>query len=45
MKPSLDKIFYKFVYHHIIYMCEFLLNLDNFFAMVCTGFHKGCGLH
>jgi hypothetical protein len=23
MKSSLDKIFYKVVYHHIIYMCEF----------------------
>ena len=22
-KPSLDKIFYKIVYHYIIYMCKF----------------------
>jgi len=40
MKSSLDKIFYKVVYHHIIYMCVFLVNLDDFFAVVCTGFYK-----
>ena len=44
-KLSLDKIFYKVVYHHIIYMCDFLVNLDDFFAVVCTGFHEDCGLH
>jgi len=42
---NLDKIFYKIVYNHIIYMCDFLVNLDNFFAVVCTGFHEGCGFH
>jgi hypothetical protein len=36
MKSSLDKI-YKVVYHHIIYMCDFLVNLDNFF---CRGLHE-----
>jgi hypothetical protein len=23
----------------------FLVNLDDFFAVVCTGFHEGCGFH
>ena len=23
----------------------FLVNLDDFFVVVCTGFHEGCGLH
>ena len=23
----------------------FLVNLDDFFIMVCTGFHENCGLH
>ena len=40
MKSSLDKIFYKIVYHHIIYMCDFLVNLDDYFAIVCIGFHE-----
>jgi hypothetical protein len=44
-KSSLDKIFYKIVYHHIIYLCDFLVNLDDFFAVVCTGFHERCGFH
>ena len=39
-KSSLDKIFYKVVYHHIIYMCDFLVNLDDFFVMVCTVFTR-----
>ena len=42
---SLDKIFYKVVYHHIIYMCDFLVNLDDFFVMICTNFHENYGLH
>ena len=42
MKSSLDKIFYKIVYHYIIYMCDFLVNLYNFFAVVCTDFHGDC---
>jgi len=33
-------IFYKVVYHHIIYMCDFFVNLDDFFTVVCTGFHE-----
>jgi hypothetical protein len=42
MKSSLDKIFYKVVYHHIIYMCDFLLlNFDDCYAVVCMGFHEG----
>jgi len=44
-ESSLDKIFYKIVYHHIIYMSDFLVNLDNFFVMICTGFHEDCDLH
>ena len=40
MKSSLEKIFYKIVYHHIIYMCDFLVNLDDFFAIICMGFHE-----
>jgi len=44
-KWSLDKIFYKIVYHHIIYMCDFLVNLDDFFVVVYMGFHENCGLH
>jgi len=45
MNSNLDKIFYKIVYNHIIYMCDFLMNLDNFFVMVYTGFYEGCGFH
>ena len=41
----MDKIFYKVVNHHIIYMCDFLVNLDDFFIIVCTDFHKNCGFH
>ena len=36
----MDKIFYKVVDHYIIYMCDFLVNLDDFFVMVCTGLDK-----
>ena len=45
MKSSLDKIFYKVVDHYIIYMCDFLVNLDDFFAVICTSFHEDCDLH
>jgi hypothetical protein len=41
----MDKILYKVVYHHIIYMCDFLVNLDDFFAVVCTVFHKSYSFH
>ena len=37
--------FYNIVYQHIIYMCDFLVNLNDFFAVVCTGFHEGSGFH
>ena len=40
MKSSLDRIFYKIVYHHIIYICDFFVNLDDFFVVVCTDFHE-----
>jgi len=36
----LYKIFYKVVYHHIIYIYDFLVNLDDFLAVVCTEFHE-----
>ena len=45
MKSSLDNIFYKVVYHHIIYMCDFFGEVRRLFVVVCTGFHEGCGLH
>ena len=45
MKSSLDRIFYKVVYHYIIYMCDFFLNLDDIFVVVYTSFHKDCGFH
>ena len=34
---SLDKIFYKVVYHHIIYMCDFF---DKFRRLFCHGLHE-----
>ena len=36
-KLSLDKIFYKIVYHHIIYMCDFF---DKFRRLFCHGLHE-----
>src|SRR6185312_9666104 len=41
-KSSLDKIFYKVVYHHIIYMCDFFVNLDNFFYCGLHRFSRNC---
>jgi len=41
-KSSLNKIFYKIVYHHIIYMYDFLVNLYDFFIVIYTDFHKDC---
>ena len=45
MKSSLDKIFYKVVYHLIIYMCVFFVNLNDFFTVVSISFHKNYGFH
>ena len=45
MKSSLDKIFCKVVYHHIIYTCDFLVNLDDVFVVICTSFYESCGFH
>ena len=45
MKSSLDKIFYKVVHYHIIYMCDFLVNLNDIFVVICTDFHEGYGFH
>jgi len=42
---SLNNIFYKFMYYHIIYMCDFLENLDDFFTVVCMDFHEDYGFH
>jgi hypothetical protein len=39
-KLSLDKIFYKVMYHHTIHMCDFLENLYELFIVVYTGFHE-----
>ena len=44
-KLNLDKKFYKVVYHHIIYMCGFFVNLNNFFTVVCTSFHEVYDFH
>ena len=44
-KSSLDKIFYKVVYHHIIYMCDFF---GEFRRLFCRGLHEfswSCGFH
>ena len=39
-KSSLDKIFYKIVYHHIIYMCDFLGEFKRFFCRDLHGFSR-----
>ena len=44
-KSNLYKIFYNVVYHHVIYMNDFLVNLDDFFTVVCTSFHEGRDFH
>ena len=44
-KLSLDKIFYKFVYHHIIYMCDFFGEFRRLFCRGLHGFSRSCGLH
>ena len=42
MKSSLGRIFTSLC-HHIIYMCDFFVNLDDFFAMIYTDFHEDYG--
>ena len=44
-KSSMDKIFYKIVYHHIIYMCDFFGEFRQFFCCDLHGFSRSCGLH
>ena len=43
MKSSLDKIFYKIVYYHIIYMCDFLGEFKRMFCRNLHGFSQSCG--
>ena len=43
MKSSLDKIFYKVVHYHIIYMYDFLVNLNDIFIVICTNFLESYG--
>jgi len=45
MKSSLDMIFYKVVYHHIIYMCDFFREFRWLFFVVYTSFHEHCSFH
>ena len=40
MKSSLDTIFYKIMYHHIIYMCDFFREFRWPFVMICSDFHE-----
>ena len=44
-KSSLDKIFYKIVYHRISTCVIFLVNLDDFFVVIYINFHENSGLH
>ena len=44
-KSSLDKIFYKIVYDHIIYMCDFFGEFKWHFCRSLHGFSRDCGLH
>ena len=39
-KSSLDKIFYKVVYHHIIYMCDFFGEFRQLFCRGLYGFSR-----
>jgi hypothetical protein len=43
IESSSDKIFYKVVYHHIIYICGEFRRF--FFVMVCMDFHEACDFH
>ena len=40
MKSSLVRIFYKVVYHHIIYMCDFFCEFRWFFCCGLYGFSR-----
>jgi hypothetical protein len=42
-RSNLDEIFYKVMYRHIIFTFNCLVNLDDFFTVVCMSFHKSCG--
>jgi len=44
-KLSLDKIFYKVVYHYIIYICDFFGEFRRIFYRGLHGFSQDCGLH
>ena len=44
-KSSLDKIFYKIIYHHIIYMCDFFGEFRRHFLRGLHGFSRNCGFH
>ena len=44
-KSSLDMIFYKVVYHHIIYMCDFFGEFRRLFCYGLYGFLRSCALH
>ena len=44
-KSSLNKIFYKVVHHHIIYMCNFFDEFRRLFWRGLHGFSRSYGLH
>ena len=44
-KSSLDKIFYKIVYYHIICMCDFFGKFRRFFGHDLHEFSQQTGLH
>ena len=44
-KSSFDKVFYKIVYYHIIYMCDFFGDFRQLFYRGLYGFSQSCGLH
>ena len=44
-KSILDKIFYKAVYHHIIYMYDFFGEFRQSFCRGLHEFSQNCGLH
>ena len=42
IKSSLDKIFYKIVYHHIIYLCDFFGKFRRLFFCNLHKFSRNC---